>query len=166
MENIRNNIFETNSSSVHTIVIPKSAVIDVNGLKLPKKIDLSSEMYYGWEWKRYNCLEDKLSYLVAAINSLDDNNATFLNILEKYLKELGTEEFIINTHSFIEYGYHCYEFVEFVLSDISRLHRYLFSEDSIVLTGNDNSDPPLDYEILEDDVTAINTNVDVFTKGN
>lgn len=162
MKQIRQGIFETNSSSVHTIVIPKSAVIDVNKLKLPKKIDISSERIYGWEWCRYKDLEDKLSYLVAAINSLDDDNAAYLAILEKYLKELGTEELIINTHSFIDHGYLCQDFVDFVLSDPSRLHRYLFSEESTVSTGNDNSEEPLGYE--DDEVTV--TDATVFVKRN
>lgn len=63
---IRNNTFETNSSSVHTLVylnqkLSKSQLkIDANGIiKIPIK-------YFGKDFKEYSSQEDKLSYVVTA----------------------------------------------------------------------------------------------------
>ena len=54
---IRNNVFETNSSSVHTITISNSS---------PQSIDnyiFFDRGEYGWEWEIYNSSQDKANYL-------------------------------------------------------------------------------------------------------
>lgn len=65
MKQIRNNVFETNSSSTHSITI--------NGLKdnmvLPYEKDNIEISFgeYGWEQERYSSYQDKLSYVLTMI---------------------------------------------------------------------------------------------------
>ena len=168
MKQIRKNIFETNSSSTHAIVIPRQAEITIP--KLPKKLELDAE-YFGWEKDTHDDWRTKLSYLVAAINctwrgdiskkDLNQVTENYYTTLREYLKDLGVEEFEFNKASCIDHGYECGEFVEFVLSDPSRFHRYLFSQKSIIMTGNDNDDDAKVGFLVGDP-----NKYDVFYKGN
>ena len=65
---IRSNVFETNSSSIHSLVI------SIDGLE-PSNLKINSEtnhidvttQYFGKEYNLYNKQEDKLSYLITYI---------------------------------------------------------------------------------------------------
>ena len=143
MIQVRNGVFETNSSSTHSICIPKKT--NKTGTYVDFGID-----EYGWENRR---VDDTPSYLYTAILcAYDYDDAT------KKIEELKS---ILNSHSigysfekpkwdewgegykYLDNGYvdHAYEtrdFVEAVLSNDDMLLRYLF--DGIVYTGNDNQD--------------------------
>ena len=68
---IRRGVFETNSSSVHTITITKNP----NNLKFPKKLIFDSGDY-GWEHACLNTPEEKASYLWETIKCIlpDEEN--------------------------------------------------------------------------------------------
>ncbi len=62
MKNIRNNVFETNSSSSHSIVISRSN-------KCKDTIELNNDGCivltggeFGWDWEMYHFAEDKANY--------------------------------------------------------------------------------------------------------
>lgn len=129
MRQVRNGVFETNSSSCHSICIQKD-----------KNITLPNNIYfytgeYGWE---FDCV-DTASYLYTLIlNSKDKEEKlnTLKNILDKHSISYTFEE--LKT-GYVDHGYEAADFVDAVLNDEDLLLRCLFGTDSCVYTGNDNS---------------------------
>jgi hypothetical protein len=152
MKQIRRNVFETNSSSTHSICISKK----------PVTIGKCIHFYigeYGWG----NDCVDTASYLYTAIleqDSCDELLDKLKRILDKYSIEYNFDEPIYHTSSdgeykWLEYGYidhsdELQEFLSIILSNEDMLMRYLFG-DSCVYTGNDNQDDdPSGCNIAED----------------
>ena len=138
----RRNVFETNSSSTHSIAISK-APVSVNGRHIHFYIG-----EFGWE----NDCVDTADYLYTAILE-QDNHKELLDELKEILDRHSIEyefedpvwhESSIGNDVWLEYGYidHSYELGEFlsiILSNEDLLMRYLFGN-SCVYTGNDNQD--------------------------
>lgn len=148
---IRRSVYETNSSSTHAICIAK------DGYELKDHIDFHTGEY-GWECEEYGDLDNKASYLITAILSMDkeyaDEKLTRLkDILDEYeitytIPELNVEsyEYGKEKHYYYDIGYdyidHAGElksWLDDLLSDSDKLFRYLFGN-SIIITGNDNGD--------------------------
>lgn len=141
MRQIRNNVFETNSSSMHSIAISKEPVAG-----FPESIYFYLGEY-GWEFDNVS----PASYLYTAIMYMYD---------EKDRKEkLDKLKLILDSHSikyefekpdpnkdmycrngFIDHAKDLDDFINIVLSDEDMLMRLLFGN-SCVFTGNDHSDP-------------------------
>ena len=139
---IRKMVFETNSSSTHSIAISKAKPV------IGKYIHFGIGEF-GWE----NDCVDTADYLYTAILEQDDR----YELLDK-LKEILDEHSIkyefkeprllksnYGDYSYLDYGYvdhsnEAREFIFAVLNDEDLLMRYLFG-DSTVYTGNDNQDP-------------------------
>lgn len=150
---IRKGVFETNSSSTHAIAIAKEKVESY-----PESLtfDLGN---FGWEVNYYYCPEEKASYLYTAIALLylySEEKEKFIEAIEKINKTLAKkgvncifnhlDEFYKDSYkvlwkydAIIDHVGELSSFVEDTIRTESRLLRYLFSYDSIVITGNDNS---------------------------
>ena len=183
---IRRGVFETNSSSVHTITITKNP----NNLKFPKKLIFDSGDY-GWEHACLTTPEEKASYLWEGIiyvfpdhenKNLTEYNKAIASIT-KILKSVGVKAVFkynnpkyeeskygdyykfYNKEGYEDDGYidHAYELITFVKEvcfDKTKLLNYLFSTESFIKTGNDNEDedyPNEDYETKD---------YNVYVKGN
>ena len=178
MLQIRKNVFETNSSSTHSICINKAPVNSPAGRKVYFTFG-----QYGWE----NETEyDTASYLYTGImdGAHPEEN---LNKLKSILDEMGVsyefEEPVRDRWGNLDTGYvdHSYElqpFISLLLSDKDLLARYLFG-DSFIKTGNDNqySEPSgcdiCDAEVWDDETKTYVKNpyhdsehYDYFYKGN
>ena len=143
MRQIRNGVFETNSSSTHSICISKKPVECWSFVRF--RIG-----EYGWE---NACVSDTASYLYTAIlyaysySEAEEKIDKLKNILDKHSVSYVFEEPVYETsrwgtylkYGYIDHGYECTEFVEAVLNDEDMLLRYLFG-DSCIYTGNDNQD--------------------------
>ena len=84
MKKIRQNVFETNSSSVHSLVI-SSEGLEPSNLKINSeinRIDVTTQ-YFGKEYILYNEQEDKLSYIVTYLVAELQNSYDDWEILEK-----------------------------------------------------------------------------------
>ena len=146
---IRRSVYETNSSSTHAICIAK------DGYELKDHIDFHTGEY-GWECNEYGDLDNKASYLITAILSMDKESADEKLIqLEGILDEneitYTIPELNVNSyaygkekHYYYDIGYdyidHAGElrsWLDDLLSDSDKLFRYLFG-DSFIVTGNDN----------------------------
>lgn len=139
MKQIRSGVFETNSSSMHSIAISKEPVIG-----FPESIYFYLGEY-GWEFSDIS----PASYLYTAIMTIYDkkDRDNKLNKLKSILDSRGIKyEFEtprFDSDGWLDNGYidHSDElgtFIETVLSDEDMLMRLLFSN-SCVFTGNDNS---------------------------
>lgn len=148
---IRKKVYETNSSSTHAICIAK------DGYELKDHIDFHTGEY-GWECDEYGDLDNKASYLITAILSMDKESADEKLIqLEGILDEneitytipelnVNSYEYGKKKHYYYDIGYdyidHAGElrsWLDDLLSDSDKLFRYLFG-DSVIITGNDNDD--------------------------
>lgn len=148
---IRRSVYETNSSSTHAICIAK------DGYELKDHIDFHTGEY-GWECNEYGDLDNKASYLITAILSMDKESADEKLIqLEGILDEneitytipelnVNSYEYGKKKHYYYDIGYdyidHAGElrpWLDDLLSDADKLFRYLFG-DSFIVTGNDNDD--------------------------
>lgn len=144
MIEIRNNMFETNSSSVHVLVIPKDTNIDI-----PHKVFLSGGEY-GWS---SDTDYDTLNYFYQACL---DKGREELEKFFNYLKRKGVEEIHAPEINWVksEWNGREYEYAENnsgyidhgneipldeLFANESLLDRFLFG-DSFIKTGNDNSD--------------------------
>lgn len=141
MIQIRSSVFETNSSSTHSIAIPKAPVV------AGKYISFGIGEF-GWE----NGIADTADYLYTAILE-QRNHSELLNklkeILDKHSIEYKFEEpryeksvygdYEYLAYGYIDHGYELGEFLDAVLNNEDLLMRYLFGN-STVYTGNDNQD--------------------------
>ena len=140
MKQIRRNVFETNSSSTHSICISKAPVTVGNYIYF--RIG-----EYGWG----NDCVDTVDYLYTAILEQDDRDELLeklKSILDsyhitykfeepKYWESDSGNKFLDNGG--IDHSDETREFIDAVLSDEDMLMRCLFG-DSCVYTGNDNQD--------------------------
>lgn len=130
---IRNGMFETNSSSVHSICISKKPVGNVKGKKIAFYLG-----EYGWE----NSTVDTPDYLYTAImcQSLSDYLLDKLkSILDKYEIDYTFQPIEKASRWWgIDHSGETIDFVNAVLEDEDLLLRYLFDNESVIYTGNDN----------------------------
>ena len=141
---IRSSVFETNSSSTHSIAISKAPAV------------IGKYVYfgigeYGWE----NDCVNPANYLYTAIlyvyssEVAEEKIEHLKRILDKYDVSYEFEEpeywtspdgrYTCLDNGYIDHGNELGEFLEAVFSNEDLLMRYLFG-DSHVYTGNDNQD--------------------------
>lgn len=155
MRTIRRGVFESNSSSTHSIAISKEKIPNVAGRHV-----YFGAGEYGWE---KGCVGDTASYLHTAIvdSSTPAQYEERINKIKEILDRYGVQyEFAPVEYKKSEYNPN-YEYIEFasphyrwasvdhagecadminaLLSNEDLLIRYLFG-DSCIYTGNDNSD--------------------------
>ena len=158
---IRQGVFETNSSSTHSICIAKDAE-----LSIPKSVNFKFGEF-GWECDTLQSIQKKADYLYTGLiaNDRQEDVDKIVQFLENKGIEVSVEEPIYETRSYtdsdgklVEYksggniGYvdHSYELGEFldaVCEDENKLMRYLFSELSFIITGNDNDDEDVEINV-------------------
>lgn len=131
MRQIRFSVFETNSSSVHSLCISKKPWVP------PKK---RVEFYLGdYEWGFGSA--NPVSYLYTAIV----DNPEALDRLKEILDKHGIKYHFQMKDSDdlwlgIDHGEEAEWIAERILEDEDQTLRFLFSPESIVYTGNDNSE--------------------------
>lgn len=146
MIKIRKGMFETNSSSTHTIIVTDHKTEPGN------LVDFAIGEF-GWEFRRLDTIDKKASYLYTmACDMLDrDVYQDLYEILTKYGVECSCSVPAKFTKysggEYLDNGYvdhasdgDAKEFVERMLNHEHALIKYLFSDESFVVTGNDNSD--------------------------
>lgn len=175
MINIRHGLFETNSSSTHAICIAKKN----DNLVIPQSLNFTLNDF-GWEECFYYDVEDKASYFYTALyNSYDEDiKKNFENIKNHIYDVLGKagcecwfdKERPSKWGRWMESGYIDHQneidpLIHKLIKNDKMLFRFLFSPDSFVVTGNDNSywfdDWAENFDGSEDA-----GKVDVFYKGN
>lgn len=158
---IRQLCFETNSSSVHSIVIGNNRE-DIYA-NLPKVQYFKGDSF-GWEVRQYNDANTKAAYLWTGIVRLydeDDINVDELRrsiteILHKYgIEAIFQEVGMIKSkysdrkyfgfledddYAYIDHSYDLKDFVKIVATDDNLLMNYLYSEGSMIGTGHDNGE--------------------------
>lgn len=149
MIKIRRCVFETNSSSTHSICITKNS----NLVMLPEKIVFKLGNF-GWEENVFYDVEHKASYLFTAIHYIDKyfskkDAQKYLDYIQNVLikNNIDFEFDQTKTEYYIDHMYELIDFVKAVCHSEKRLLRYLFSVESFIMTGNDNDDTPIDIYV-------------------
>ncbi len=136
----RKGTFETNSSSVHNIVISRKAV---DRTKIPGSLHFCGGEF-GWEVDEYGDPASKASYLFVALLDRDDRDS-LIETIKNTLAEHGCiatfEEIKEDSwdNGYIDHSGYLGDFVDAVVNDKNMLLSYLFGN-SIVFTANDNMD--------------------------
>ena len=144
MMKIRKGMFETNSSSTHTIVVADRNCEPGN------LVDFRIGEF-GWEFERLDTIDEKASYLYTMACELTGRDVyqDLYEVLVKYGVECSCSvpaKFTKNScGEYLDNGYvdhasdgDAKEFVERMLNHEHALIKYLFSDESFVVTGNDN----------------------------
>ena len=156
MKKIRKGVFETNSSSVHSICITKN---NKDLLKNAPKELYFNHGDYGWDKNTYHDMQNKANYLYQAICDIClysvRDKYSYLNKISKILmkydimpifsdKDVDEDGFDIG---YVDHPYELIDWVESLCRSERKLLRYLFSEESFVITGNDNSDHDVSIKV-------------------
>ena len=141
MIQVRNGVFETNSSSTHSLCISKKEVVD-------KPLHMEFHLrYFGWEEGEY----DPSDYIYTAIIAHDvwHKGDEWLPRLRSFLIENDVTWCFDNPEDMRdEWGYdfgidhenEIFPAIDKLLDDHDMLARALFNKESVVYTGNDNID--------------------------
>ena len=144
MKKVRNGMFETNSSSTHTIIVTDRKTEP--GLRVDFAIG-----EFGREYRVLRSINEKASYLytLACECNCKDVYQQLYTMLSKYGVECSCsvpaefEKWSSEDGQYLSNGYvdHCYEGIGFVNNMLTHEHsliKFLFSDESFVVTGNDN----------------------------
>lgn len=143
MKKIRLSAFESNSSSSHSISISENS----NGIYSTIEPDEDGNIVvnsgeFGWEWERYSEPETKLCY---AAMTVKDNLALLTMLEDVVIEHTGAKKIIFNN---LEGGYidHQSESVGYeAFHSKETLKNFLFNNESILYTGNDNDGAPYGF---------------------
>ena len=149
MRLIRNNIFETNSSSTHALVVYKNGKYI-----LPDKLrfDIGE---FGWSYNVYYDTHSKASYIITLIFThntryeteylldklgriLDKNNIQYSFPEVNFINEYGWGYWDID--GYVDHSCEAYSWLYDILDDEDMLFKFLFNNESYISTGNDNDD--------------------------
>jgi hypothetical protein len=151
---IRQGVFETNSSSTHSICIARNETPDI-----PQSLHFEYGEF-GWGEDSYYDTNRKASYLYTGLmaNEMQDEFSTVISILEskgvvvtiedvEWGEFKSGEKYATNT-GYVDHSNELVPFLKDVCSDEGKLLRFLFTTKSFILTGNDNSDstPSIDVD--------------------
>lgn len=147
--NIRRGVFETNSSSMHSI----SICWDGNNTELLHPVDGVLDVQFdefGWEQEEYNDVHTKLSYLLTyifsgcdAIECGEDRDEykQLMRVLSKYCGVECLNYLNCNEVNYWQFGYIDHQSMdvpEECFESDDKLINFLFNPGSILITDNDN----------------------------
>ena len=158
---VRHGVFETNSSSTHSICIPT----EHEELSIPDRVEFEFGEF-GWEVDKLTSRSEKIKYLYTCLSYVEiDKLKEYLQFIANTLKAHGVNEIYFDSFEYRIYYYHdielylnakdgyvdhgneAREFVDAVCTDEQRLLNYLFSDKTFILTGNDNDDIDVDINV-------------------
>jgi hypothetical protein len=161
---IRQGVFETNSSSTHAICI---ATEDIE-YDFPYRMEFNFG-YFGWEVDKLTSKQERARYLYTCLAYVRDIEKIkeYIKFIADTLHKHGVEDIYFDDFKLVVFDYQgeirtylspsndCYvdhgdeavDFVEAVCSDEKLLLNYLFSDNSFILTGNDNDDTDVDIKV-------------------
>lgn len=142
---IRPNVFETNSSSCHSLSIADDTKEFVMDTIYPNQ-DGIVKIYggeFGWEWFKHNDAQTKADY---AAQSLYYSNEHLDTLRDVIMEQTGAEDVIFN----LEDGYVDHDSHGIVPTDKESLRNFIFNKNSWLFGGNDNSTAdPTFYHVPE-----------------
>ena len=147
MRTVRYNTFETNSSSTHSLAVPKKVGhIPSNisfhfgnfGWELEDDIDPANYLYTGIVTGSQEIREKYLPKLkeVMERNNIKAKYADYE--LSNYKRNGKTKYYVSSDYGYVDHGEDLVRFLEWLFEDDDRVLRFI--SDGLVFTGNDNDD--------------------------
>lgn len=143
---IRVGVFETNSSSSHSISIASTEKEFVMDSIYPDQFGVITINggEFGWDWFKHNDALTKASYAAQQFSSNDSSLETLAEVIKE---QTGAEEVKFEN---LDMGYVDHDSVGIVPSDKVSLRNFIFNKNSWLFGGNDNSTPdPTFYDVPE-----------------
>jgi hypothetical protein len=142
---IRSGVFETNSSSSHSVSVAdenKEFVLDTIYPDQDGIIELRGDEF-GWEWFKCNDAETKANYAAQQF----ENNESALDVLKEVIMEqTGAEDVLFKLGN----GYVDHDSMGILESSKEWLKSFIFNKNSWLFGGNDNSTAdPTFYDVPE-----------------
>lgn len=133
MKNIRKSVFETNSSSTHSIHIDNETELLDTSLIPNENGDLTFVGdEYGWEVESYNDARSKIDYISILVDEEQEN------ILKDVIKkQTGAKNIIFLKEGYVDHGYE-HGVIEEAFVNEETLRNYIFNKNSYLFTTNDN----------------------------
>lgn len=169
----RQSVFETNSSSVHSLSIrniDSSDTIREYMQENGKTLNIEGDCF-GWEFETYDTPAKKLSYVYTLACSYSwDEYLTMREFMKETLQSVGLEpifeemkecKYSADGDSFVEpiqrnswdvcidHAEYLKDFANDIFSDGNLMLSFIFNKGSYILTGNDNDDRELGGHIPE-----------------
>lgn len=151
MINIRRNVFETNSSSSHSISIcqDSNGVLDTIACDPDGTITIRGG-WFGREWEAYNDPMVKASYCLSDCKGFESQQ----NMLREVIQEhTGCKEviFVVDDDSYV--GHNTTGCTNVAFDDKENLKSLLFNPRSFIFSGSDESSPPPNFYDAGKDIT-------------
>ena len=157
--NIRKGVFETNSSSTHSIVISQETphIYDTIHPDGNGAIQLTGGEF-GWSWERFDDAFTKACY--CAVDQ--ENNGVNINMLKEVLMEhTGAKEVTLEFST--DYNHAHWSYVDHqsygtsseAFGSKEMLKDFIFNPLSVLFTGNDNSEAPSNFFVNDRDIPYI-----------
>lgn len=160
---IRSQVFETNSSSSHSITVSGTEAEDFGlGKDVLRSGVISIEQYsdFGWEWTEFHGTKDKIAYMLMQCDpqEFSFNAEGSDDIVPRLVERSDNARWLVDvieraTGCMIEMRVGSYVGIDHqshgegseLFCDESAMRQFLFSPSSYLQTGNDNSSP-WDYD--------------------
>lgn len=151
---VRDSVFETNSSSVHALIVSPDTMRDY-----PATLTFTTNDF-GWETELYNTCFERAAYLWTYVTSSCHNDnerlAQYRDVLIDVCERNGVDvEFSRNEDGYIDHSGELSSFVKEIFDDTDLLEAFLFGDGSAVCTGNDNTTYDYNRSAGEDIVDGI-----------
>ena len=126
MKNLRSKVFETNSSSTHSLSIYISNKVELYDTLIPDDNGIITLIggEFGFMDDKINDVKSKANFVAALTTALPDENSYFINMISNVIKShTGAKDVIVNLSKYNEINYDC---------NITKLSRDIFeSEQSL-----------------------------------
>ena len=135
MKTIRKGVFETNSSSSHSITIQSyKGTLNIPDYSGKELVIYSGD--YGWEVCTYTSFLDKASYILTYL--LYENDEDHLEAFEDFLKEHTNASYVrlVDNDGYIDHQ--SFHVPQEALESDDDLMNFLFNDGSFFQTDNDN----------------------------
>lgn len=143
MKQVRQGVFETNSSSTHSICIAKNCELEI-----PKQLHFSLGEF-GWEIDTLGDVHSKASYLHTGLHC--NERMEDIEKLKHLMLAKGVEAtFQVaaeREYFYVDHSDQLKDFLDAVCNDETKMLNFLFSPLSFILTGNDNDDEDVDISV-------------------
>ena len=142
---IRHGVFETNSSSCHSVSVAdetKQFVLDTIYPDQNGEILLTGGEF-GWEWFKHNDAITKANYAAQSFNGNENHMEMLIDVIKE---QTGAEEVLFDT----EKGYIDHDSYGTCPTNREELKNFIFNKNSWLFGGNDNSSAdPMFYIVPE-----------------
>ncbi len=149
MKNIRHNVFETNSSSTHSISIShnSSGIYDTIIPDEDGVITLTGGKF-GWAWESFNDPMTKASYCAVDRQNISSDKEMLERVIKKHT---GAKKVVMDFS--LDYSSPTYSYIDHqsvgtaaeAFASDETLKDFIFNPKSFLFTGNDNEESPPNF---------------------